>query len=61
MFMVRVSGYLTERALQKGYLVKDINIYGLLVSHKSVNEETVIMKGDEILFEEALKLVLTHI
>ena len=32
--MVIVSDYLTERVLQKGYLVKDINIYGLLVSHK---------------------------
>ena len=33
--MVRVSGYLTEKALQKGFIVEEINIFGLLVSHTS--------------------------
>lgn len=33
--MVRVSGFLTERALLKGYIVEEITILGLLVSHSS--------------------------
>ena len=70
--MVRVSGYLLDRALQKGILVEEITILALLVSHSSpyciplcynacVNGATFIMKGDEILFEEALEMVLMKI
>ena len=33
--MVRVSGFLTEKALMKGKVVEEINIFALLVSHVS--------------------------
>lgn len=33
--MVRVAGFLTEKALAKGLVVEEITIFGLLVSHTS--------------------------
>ena len=70
--MIRVSGFLAEKALCKGRLVEEITILGLLVSHTSrfcvplrynthVNGETSILKGDEILFDQAIEMVLAHI
>ena len=70
--MIRVSGFLAEKALYKGCVVEEITILGLLVSHTSrfcvplrynthINGETLILKGDEILFDEAIVMVLAHI
>ena len=70
--LVRVSGFLSEKALEQGCVVEEINIYGLLVSHSSpycvplryqveVNEESWIMKGDEMRFDEALESIITHL
>jgi len=69
--MVRVGGFLTNNAVSKGKLIDEINIYGLLVSHTNPyclpllyhtncqTGSTQIMKGDAILFKNALPLVLT--
>ena len=71
-YMIRVSGFLAEKALSKGCLVEEINILGLLVSHTShfcipsqynsqVDGKTAILKGDELLFDEAIEMVLAHL
>ena len=71
-YMIRVSGFLAEKALSKGRVVEEINILGLLVSHTSrfciplryhtcVDGETTILRGDEILFDKAIAMVLAHL
>ena len=70
-YMIRVSGFLAEKALSKGRVVEEINILDLLVSHTScfciplryhtcVDGETTILKGDE-LFDKAIAMVLAHL
>ena len=69
--MVRLAGYLSEKALQKDKEAKEVNIYGLLVSHSnplcmpfkysSCVRETQIMKGDELLLNDAVQKLLHHI
>lgn len=64
--MVRLAGFLTTKALEKGIVVEKVNILGLLASHISrycipfkytsecISGVTTMMKGDEILLPEAL-------
>ena len=69
--MIRVSGFLAEKALYKGCMLEKITILGLLVSHTSrfcvplrythVNGETLILKGDEMLFNQAIAMIIAHI
>lgn len=70
--MVRLAGFLMEKSLVKGHIVEEVTIFGLLVSHSNpycvplqynakVNQNTIIMKGDEILFEDAFRFVLMHL
>ena len=70
--LVKVGGYLTDRALSKGYLVEEINVYGLLISYGNpiciplrycakVNDEALCMVGDEALFKEALTSLLAQL
>lgn len=70
--MIRISGFLAEKAFYKGHVVEEITILGLLASHSShfcvpvqynahVNGETTIWKGDEILFDEAIVMLLSLI
>ena len=67
--MARVSGFPMEKVLEKGFVVEEINIYAVLVSHSNmycvpmncngqVNKNTSFMKGDELFFDEALHHVL---
>ena len=64
--MVRLAGFLTTKALEKGIVVEKVNILGLLASYTSrycipfkytsecISGVTTMMKGDEILLPEAL-------
>lgn len=70
--MIRVAGFLTEKALRKGRIVEEVKIHGLLVSHKNpyclpfryhscLNKSTTICRGDETLLNNALGKLLSHI
>jgi len=67
--MVKLGGYLTGKALSKGKVVEEVNIFGLLVSHSClmciplrysshVDRKTEILRGDELLFSQAIAVVL---
>ena len=71
--MLRVAGFLMEKALGKGKVVEEIIVFGLLISHGSpyciplkyhahcISGEVSIMKGDEMLFEKGLSTVLINL
>lgn len=71
--MVRLGGFLASKAFEKGCLVDEINVYALLVSHtnplcvpfryrsKCSNNSTAIMKGDEVLLNDAIRSLFSSI
>ena len=71
--MIKVAGYLTQKALRKGKIIEEVKIYGLLVSHTNpfclpfiyqsncFNKSTTVHKGDEMLLVDALNRLLTYI